>query len=333
MGALFESHDLDAIEEFIARSYAPIRFRPGTTARSHLLAVQNPLGPLRLDLADYGFAADYSVDPLGRIALFAVESGTFPWVATGGERDSHGPGDVFLAAQPDRPYAGCQDHARFTFAMLEPSLLSAVAAPVDTGTPVRLTGYRPVSPAAGRLLLRTITFLRDNVAAEPLLRDSSLIASTAPQFLAAVLLNTFPSNAVTDPTADDRNDAHPASLRRAVAFIDDHAHRDITVADIAAAANVTIRTVQYAFRRHLATSPTAYLRRVRLAHAHRELLAADPATGATVTRIAADWGFLHPGRFARYHQAAYGCSPYRTLHRDGDGPGQWRPDVTPAATE
>jgi AraC-like DNA-binding protein len=318
MGAHFESHDLEEIEDFIATSYAPIRFRFGTPARSHLLAVQNPLGPVSLDLADYGFAADYSVDPLDRIALCAIESGTFPWAATDGERDSHGPGEVFLAAQPDRPHAGCLVNTRFTFALLAPSLLSQVASPIDTGTPVRLTGYRPVSREAGRRLLRTITFLRDNVAAEQPLRDSPLIASTAPQFLAAVLLNTFPNNAVTDPTGDDRNDAHPTSLRRAVAFIDDHAHRDITVADIAEAASVTIRAVQYAFRRHLATSPTAYLRRVRLAHAHRELLAADPAAGATVTRIAADWGFLHPGRFARYHRAVYGSSPHRTLHQDTD---------------
>ena len=333
MSAHFESRNLDEIEDFIARNYAPIRFTPGIPARTHFLAIRNPVGPVSLDLLDYGFEADYDVEPLGRFALFTVESGAFPWVATDGVRDGHGPGEVFLAAQPDRPYAGREDAARFGIAMLEASLLSRVAAPIDTGTPVRLTGYRPVSPEAGRLLLRTITFLRDNVAAEPQLRDSPLIASTAPQFLAAVLLHTFPNNAVTDPTGDDRNDAHPASLRRAVAFIEDHADRDITVADIAGAANVTIRTVQYAFRRHLATSPTAYLRRVRLAHAHRDLLAADPTTGATVTRIAADWGFLHPGRFARYHRTVYGCSPYRTLHHDAAVPVQRRPEVTPVATE
>jgi hypothetical protein len=40
-------------------------------------------------------------------------------------------------------------------------------------------------------------------------------------------------------------------MRRAVAFIDEHAHEDIAAADIAAAAGVTIRSVQLAFRRHL----------------------------------------------------------------------------------
>lgn len=318
MGAHFESHDLGAIEDYVTRFYAPIRFQTRTPEQARFLAVRHEVGPLSLDLLDYGFAADYAVEPLGRIALFGVESGSFPWVATDGEQDSHGVGDVFLAAQPDRSYAGRVCNARFGITMLEPSVLSRVAAPRDTSAPVRLTSYRPVSPEAGRRLLRAITFLREHVAAAPEFCGSQLIASTAPQLLAAMVLHTFPSNALTEPTAQDRVDAHPASLRRAIAFIDDHAHLDITILDIAAAAHVTVRTVQYAFRRHLGTTPTAYLRRVRLTHAHRELLATDPEAGATVTRIAADWGFLHPGRFASYHRNVYGCSPQRTLqHKTG----------------
>ena len=69
----------------------------------------------------------------------------------------------------------------------------------------------------------------------------------------------------------------PPILRRAVAFIQDNADADIGLEDIAAAVNVSPRSVQYAFRRHLSTTPLEYLRRVRLDRAHRELKAADPA--------------------------------------------------------
>jgi AraC-like DNA-binding protein len=316
MGSHFTSRDLGEIEEYIARTYASIQLATASPERSHFLAARNPLGPVSFDRLEYGFEADYRVEPLGRIALFGVEAGCFPQVETDGVRNSHGVGDVFLAAQPDRPYRGRQANARFSITMVEPSLLSRVAAPDRTDRPVRLTGYRPVTPAAGRQLLSTIDFLRDHVAADPVYRDAPLIAATAPQLLAATVLATFPSNATAEPTPADRRDAHPASLRRAVAFVDDNAHRDITVADIAAAAHVTIRTVQYAFKRHLGVSPMTYLRRVRLANAHHELLATDPTSGTTVTQIAAKWGFLHPGRFASYHRAAYGCSPYQALYRD-----------------
>jgi transcriptional regulator GlxA family with amidase domain len=43
-------------------------------------------------------------------------------------------------------------------------------------------------------------------------------------------------------------------------FVDDNAHRDISITDIASAVHVTIRAAQLAFRRHLSTTPTAYLR-------------------------------------------------------------------------
>jgi AraC-like DNA-binding protein len=105
------------------------------------------------------------------------------------------------------------------------------------------------------------------------------------------------------------------AVRRAVAFIDENAHIDITVVDIAAAAFVTIRAVQTAFRRHLDTTPMAYLRRVRLDHAHRELLAANPAH-ETVTAVAYRWGFPNPARFAAYYRQAYGVPPSRTLRHD-----------------
>src|SRR5690242_3870794 len=91
--------------------------------------------------------------------------------------------------------------------------------------------------------------------------------------------------------------ARPPSLRRSVAFIHENADSEIGLAEIAAAANLTPRAVQYLFRRHLGMTPLEYLRCVRLALAHRDLQAADPAID-TVTSIATRWGFSHAGRFS-----------------------------------
>ena len=87
----------------------------------------------------------------------------------------------------------------------------------------------------------------------------------------------------------------------------------LTVADIAAASFVTIRAVQLAFRRHLDTTPLAYLRRVRLDRAHHDLLTGDPAH-ETVTAVAHRWGFPNPSRFAATYRRAYGVTPSYTLH-------------------
>ena len=106
--------------------------------------------------------------------------------------------------------------------------------------------------------------------------------------------------------------AQPRTLRRAIDFIHENAHRDIGLSDIAAAIGVTPRSVQYIFRRHLSTTPLEYLRRVRLDRAHRDLLAADPAVD-TVMAIAGRWQFGHPGRFSIAYKEAFGTPPSRTL--------------------
>ncbi len=74
----------------------------------------------------------------------------------------------------------------------------------------------------------------------------------------------------------------PGAARRAAEFIEAYADQPITAADIAAQAGVTLRALQYAFRRHYGITPTGYLRRIRLERARAELREADPASGLTV---------------------------------------------------
>ena len=111
----------------------------------------------------------------------------------------------------------------------------------------------------------------------------------------------------------DARDATSRTVERAVAFIETNPDLSIGLADIARAAFVTPRAVQLAFRRHLGTTPTAYLRRVRLERAHDDLADADPADD-TVTAIAARWGFTG-SRFASLYRDTYHERPSDTLHR------------------
>jgi transcriptional regulator GlxA family with amidase domain len=104
----------------------------------------------------------------------------------------------------------------------------------------------------------------------------------------------------------------PRMLRLALEFMYENAQYDITIRDIAAAADVTPRAIQYAFREHVNTTPLEYLRRIRLERAHRELVSADPALD-TVTSIAGRCGFTHPGRFSSAYKQVFGTEPSRTL--------------------
>ncbi|GGX81188.1 hypothetical protein GCM10010358_39390 [Streptomyces minutiscleroticus] len=315
----FDSDDLELTEQVLSKAYTRMRIgSDGGPTRARV--TRDVLGPVGIDQLEFTYNVGHHADVMGKICVCSVQSGTivrqyFP----DGDEGTFGPGDVFLYTPHDQSYAGVVHRSRYNLIMLDPDLLTRVAAglPGRRPGPVRLTGDRPVSPAAARRLRDVNACLRDAIRTDRTMCEHQLLVSTAAQYMAANVLHTFPNTALTDPTIEDRHDAHPATVRRAVAFIDAHAHTDVSVADIAEATHVSIRTLQYAFRRHLDTTPMSYLRRVRLAHAHADLLAADPSTGITVTAIATRWGFLQSGRFAAAYRTAYGRPPHQTLLEDG----------------
>ncbi|MFE5411040.1 helix-turn-helix domain-containing protein [Microbacterium sp. NPDC056569] len=104
--------------------------------------------------------------------------------------------------------------------------------------------------------------------------------------------------------------AAPRTVRRAIAYMERHAHEPITIDDVALAADISPRGLQYAFRRALDQTPMEYLRGQRLAGAHADL---QEATGVSVSEIAQRWGFASASRFARHYRDAYGRSPRQTM--------------------
>ncbi len=114
--------------------------------------------------------------------------------------------------------------------------------------------------------------------------------------------------------------ATPASqgrcLRRARDYIHALAHEGLALADIAAAACVSPRTLEAAFRRRYDQSPLAYARGVQLDRVHEALSrAALENRLVRVTDVALQHGFAHMGRFAGYYKQRFGCAPSETLRR------------------
>ncbi|ALG10952.1 helix-turn-helix transcriptional regulator [Kibdelosporangium phytohabitans] len=146
-----------------------------------------------------------------------------------------------------------------------------------------------------------------------LLDSSPLAAGHFQQMLVHGLLDVQ-ANSLTPALAHDRGSLTTQALRQAVEFCERNADRPITVADMAAAAHTTVRTLQRAFRAEFDMSPLDYLRRRRLRHARADLAAirAGHATG-TVTEVALRWGFTHLGRFSLLYRTTYGESPSETV--------------------
>lgn len=181
------------------------------------------------------------------------------------------------------------------------------------GPDVRLDGLAPVTEPAGRAWVRLTRFVTAQLADDAPSATSPVAAGVLADLVAAAMLTTFSNSTLAGADPRGPGYAAPATVRRAVAFIDDHASLPITVTDVALAAGISARALQNAFHRHLGVTPMAYLRRARLEGAHRDLVVADPTAGDTVADVALRWGFLKADRFAASYRQAYGVPPSRTL--------------------
>ncbi|WP_158273848.1 AraC family transcriptional regulator [Micromonospora sp. RP3T] len=177
----------------------------------------------------------------------------------------------------------------------------------------RFLGLAPVSPAAARAWAHLSAFLCRMAAIGDDGLDQPLIQGSLADLTAATALTVFPNTTMTSSYVPQPRRVAPSVVRRAQAYLDEHAAAPVTVAQVAAACGVGPRGLQAAFQRHLGYSPLTYLRQVRLARAHHDLLAADPAGGETVAGIARRWGWTSPGRFAAAYRDAYGRQPRETL--------------------
>jgi AraC-like DNA-binding protein len=220
-------------------------------------------------------------------------------------------GECFLLP-PDRPY-----RAAWNSVMAEVTTLSFddlqrdALGLVDRGT-VNIDFTRPITPAAGRHWSQTIRYVRGSVSKSPLLAAAPLARRELDWLVSSAVLACFPNSTLDAESASYPSDT-PQPLRRALAFIDEHAGDPITLNEIAVAARLSPRGLQASFRRHLDTTPLAQLRRVRMERAHLDLQNAEPGD-TSVAALAARWGFTHLGRFAVEYRRRYGSSPSQTLH-------------------
>jgi len=118
-----------------------------------------------------------------------------------------------------------------------------------------------------------------------------------------------PWPAITSPAPATGPAAQSLVVKRAEDFALSRAGENLQVGDLCCAAGVSERTLQYAFKEILGTTPMAYLVRLRLHRVRRALLAARRGT-TTVSAAALKCGFWHFGEFSRaYRSASASCRP------------------------
>jgi AraC-like DNA-binding protein len=319
---VFETTDLETGRAFMNAAYGTSLRMRGNEQEQLVRHSRYDLGLFCLDDVTLSMDTEYDSDPLDRLAVIQLHSGWTEHRPAGagdsilpGDQERIGPGDINIIAQPDQPFSAVASNLDFSGVLLDVPLVmqaAGIAEDLPSG-PLRFSRLEPPTPGAADRWSRTFGYVHDLLATNPEAMSEPLVVGDTARLLAASALETFPNSALAEPTSKDTSDATPATVGKAVAFIEDNAHTDIGLTDIAAAISVSPRALQLAFTRHHDTSLRGHLRRVRLDRAHFDLLAADPTTDATVAGVAARWGFAKPGTFRSLYKAIYGVSPSEAL--------------------
>ncbi|ROR83562.1 Helix-turn-helix domain-containing protein [Plantibacter flavus] len=252
----------------------------------------------------------------GRITGASFTQGEYvvSWMTRGeGVSDLLGSPMKFLHGQPamfanDRPAQFDLIDYRLNMMHFGGAYLEGVAAETEGSVgPIRFdTTFRPSGDALRRWTETVATVAR--VVYDD--GSSALLRAEANRAAAVTLLEVFPHVAL-QPRSDL---AVPSGgkTRAAVEFMIANAHRPMGTDEIAAAAGISLRSLQAAFRREYGVTATDYLRSIRLDRVRQELRDAEPGL-ATVAEVARRWGFTHLGRFAASYTTRFGEYPSVTL--------------------
>lgn len=137
-------------------------------------------------------------------------------------------------------------------------------------------------------------------------------AESLDDFLLSLILHGHPHN-FSDELASPVQAAMPRLVAAAEQLLRERADSRVTVSEIASDLGISARSLQMGFREVKQTTPSAFLRTVRLEAAHRALKAGT--TAVSVTDVALENGFAHIGRFSAAYKAAFGETPVVTLRR------------------
>jgi len=158
----------------------------------------------------------------------------------------------------------------------------------------------------------TINYILCQIENEPRVLHSKNVQRTYAQLIISNLLELHNHNYI-DKLQQQGEDMMCPQIRSAIDYIQSRLHKNLSLAELASHCNVSARTLQRSFLKHLGTSPTAYVRNSRLDAIRDELQSISDFENGCIKRTLLDYGVIDFGRFAQYYRARFGCTPKETV--------------------
>ncbi len=312
---VFRTSDLEEARDQVGKIFCPHRLE---LVRGHRLdAVQNAasVGDVRLSFLSYGGAVEIVSRPLKTFYLVQIPMAGGADVTVGSQSVVSTPSLASVLSPDERIWMrwsarSLQFDVYFDRHALERRLRAMLGD--GDGEPLRFGLRMELGTEAARSWLRLVTLLHEEFERKGVLLRQPLAAAQLEDLLMTTLLLAQPSN-YSDRLQGCVVQVAPRSFRRILDHIDGHLHEPLRVSDLALVGAISVRSLEMAFHRNLGTTPTAYIRDLRLQRAHADLVAADLLDGVSVSEIACNWGFTHLGRFADLYRRTFGVLPSETL--------------------
>lgn len=234
-----------------------------------------------------------------------------------GKTEIDATGDRAVIRDLSRAISGWEkDFASFGLVLPKERLQAQARALVGEGVGVCDMDFRrsvDLTTAKGSMFAQTIRYVADMMDGPLRELDNPLLVRQLEDLLLTQALTLLPNTLRDEVLGRPRARAVSLHVKRARDHIQAHADTQLSLADLAAVAGCSYRTLQESFQGAYGMSPMTYLRNVRLHRVRAALLSQDGQ--GTVAQIASTWGFAHMGRFAQDYRRQFGELPSETLRR------------------
>lgn len=313
--------DVDASRAEVARLFCDHRLAPAGGRRPFEMSLRaDAAGPVAIVELDYGCPVHIEPEPLRTFYLIQIPQRGRARISQGGREIVSDPATASVLS----PGSGAsmtwgEDNPQLLVHLERGAVESALAArlgPRAQPGPLTVDLAMDLRTPPARAWLRLLRYVQGELADDaPPFAGEGASAQGARHLLDALVDGFLVAHRHSHSDALRAPAAGPiphGTVARALAHMEEHLGEPLTVAQVAAAAGVSERSLQAAFRRELGTSPLAALQERRLALARARLRLGSPES-TTVTQVATSVGWPHLGRFAGEYRRRFGEPPGRTL--------------------
>ncbi|WP_245495148.1 AraC family transcriptional regulator [Agrobacterium cavarae] len=312
------SHDWDEIKDWSKGVYMPYEVSPIGAASSPDSTMRSAkVGRITMTRFAYGIPVnikDWDMDSGNAVVLTTV-GGKARHRTVGHEAVETGYGESFVVdcSRTDYYVDFNPDHLQVNLtiphAVLEQVCFDTFGHIPDN----RLWQFKTGLGGRNSSWMALMEYVARSIAEAPDRIARSHIGRHLEQMVCLHLLNEWANRAGYD-LDNPVNTLAPGVVRRAEEFMAEHARGDLpAMPEVARAAGVSLRGLTDAFQRFRGYTPSQFLREQRLQGVRQALL--QCGTGLNVSSIAADYGYIHMGEFAKAYRKRFGELPSETLKR------------------